>query len=315
MRYCTLGKTGFTVSRLCFGTLTIGPLGAHLPLHKGAALLREAFDTGINFYDTAQYYRNYQYLATAFGGGEQRPIIASKSFAASYEEMAKAVEEARIGLKRDKIDIFLLHEVRGEEDWQERRPAWEYLQNAKANGIVGAVGLSTHCAKTAYLAATLPEVELVHAMYNMRGVGVNNGGAKEMGAALAKAKAAGKGVYGMKAIGGGALMKEAHAALNWAFTRPELDAVAVGMKDSAELITNSGWLMGLKPMEEQLVRQLPRRMAFEKDPICHHCGACLARCPQQALYLTEDGVGWAGERCLYCGYCIAACPWFCISFV
>ncbi|HHX74544.1 MAG TPA: aldo/keto reductase, partial [Firmicutes bacterium] len=36
MEYRILGKTGIHVSRLCFGTLTLGPLQSNLPLEQGA---------------------------------------------------------------------------------------------------------------------------------------------------------------------------------------------------------------------------------------------------------------------------------------
>lgn len=314
MEYRALGNSGYTVSRLAFGTLTVGPIAANLPLQKGAALLSDAIEMGVNFFDTAQQYANYDYLALALQNCDKEVILASKSYAESYDEMAFAVEEARIALRRDKIDIFLLHEVRDVAQLEERLPALEYLHHAKANGVVGAVGLSTHYADVARLAAALPEIEIIHAMYNRRGIGIRGGTLAEMREALAVARAAGKGVYTMKAIGGGALMHEAREALTWAFAQEEADAVAVGMKDSAELITNIGWLAGTEPPEAARVMLLDRHMAFDKEPACHKCGACIARCPQQALSATEDGVAWHKESCLYCGYCIAACPWFCISF-
>ena len=314
LRSRPLGNSGYVVSRLCFGTLTIGPLGAALPLREGAALLREAVGMGVNFFDTAQYYRNYEYLAAAFTGLDQEVIIASKSYAAAYDEMARAVEEARIALKRDKIDIFLLHELRDAADLRGRLPALDCLQDLKASGVIGAVGISTHDVAAARLAAVMPEIDIIHAMFNMRGVGIRGGTLDEMRAALQMAHTAGKGVYTMKAIGGGALMHEARAALIWAYAQEEADAVAVGMKDVAELITNVCWLEGREAAEAAQVKLLPRDMAFDKTPACQKCGACLARCPQQALYATEDGVGWHKDRCLFCGYCIAACPWFCISF-
>ncbi|MCL1975941.1 MAG: aldo/keto reductase [Firmicutes bacterium] len=314
MEYQLLGNTGYHVSRLCFGALTLGPLATNLPLSKGAALLREAFMAGINFVDTAQYYRTYDYIAQALKGWQKELVIASKSYAETAQEMAYAVEEARIALQRDKIEIFLLHEQRDAATLKNNLPALEYLLEAKAMGLIGAVGISTHDVSAARMAAAMPEIDIIHALFNVRGLGIRGGSVTDMGQALARARALGKGIYTMKALGGGALIEEAQKSIAWAFAQKEAHAVALGMQDTAELYTNIAWMEGKKAPEEAVVKLRKRKLVFDKTPACSLCGACLKRCPQQALSFSEHGIVWVKERCLYCGYCIAACPWFCISF-
>ena len=68
MHYVELGQSGYHVSRICFGTLTMAPICANLPLDEGAALLRLAYTAGINFFGAAQYYNNYAQLNCAFAG-------------------------------------------------------------------------------------------------------------------------------------------------------------------------------------------------------------------------------------------------------
>ena len=315
MEYCKLGNTGLTVSRLCFGSLTLGPLCADLPIEQGRDLILAAMDMGVNFIDTAEQYRTYPYIRAALDVAKKRPVIANKTYAFTDVEASWAIEDARIALGLDKIDIFLLHEVRSEEDFRKRSGAWRVLRNAKSNGYLNAVGVSTHSAAFAMYAAEDPDIDVIFALVNIGGVGINDGSRDDMLAALAKAKANGKGVYGMKAIAGGGLMQQAKEALTWAFARPELDSVAVGCRDMAELITDVGWLEGRDPKEAVLIRHIDRNMCFDKEPRCHGCGLCVERCPHKALYIAEDGlVAWNKSRCIYCGYCIAACPWFCISF-
>ena len=65
----SLGRTGIAVSRAGFGVLPIGPSQLALPVEEGAAVLRYALERGINFIDTAQYYRAYPYIRTALAGG------------------------------------------------------------------------------------------------------------------------------------------------------------------------------------------------------------------------------------------------------
>ena len=59
MHYVSLGATGLQVSRLCLGCMTYGDPGwREWVLDEAAALpfLREAWEAGINFFDTADMY-------------------------------------------------------------------------------------------------------------------------------------------------------------------------------------------------------------------------------------------------------------------
>jgi aryl-alcohol dehydrogenase-like predicted oxidoreductase len=62
MRYHLLGRTGLYVSEFCLGTMTFGGEGStwshigKLQLDEAAALIKRAFDAGVNFIDTANVY-------------------------------------------------------------------------------------------------------------------------------------------------------------------------------------------------------------------------------------------------------------------
>lgn len=318
MEYRILGDTGILVSRFGFGSLTLGPLCANLSLAQGSELLYQAFRNGVTFVDTAEQYSTYPYIRAALDRWD-RPseiVISTKTYGETDREAAWAVEDARIALARNKLDIFLLHEIRNKEDFHARAGAWRILREAQANGVINAIGVSTHSAVVAAWAAEREDIQIIHPLINQSGIGILDGGVTEMLAAIHKAKQNGKGLFGMKALGGGALMHHAKDALRWAFTIPELDAVAVGCKDINELRTNLGWLDGEdEPPESAAVRLLDRNMTFDKVPKCHGCGACVQRCSTGAMTIGKDGTAqWEKEKCIYCGYCIAACPWFCLSF-
>lgn len=157
MQKTMLGHTGLQVTPVGFGVLTVGPWQMNLPVREGAAVLRYALEAGINFLDTAQYYQTYPVIREAlkgFSGAD--PVIASKSLDSSYRQMRDAIEESRRALNRDIIDIFMLHEVRGEEDFRERAGAWECLHDAKAKGLIRATGISTHHVDVAQAVANIP---------------------------------------------------------------------------------------------------------------------------------------------------------------
>ncbi len=62
MKYAKLGRTGLIVSKLCLGTMTFGGEGGIWKFigkqqqDEADALVRRAFDAGINFFDTADVY-------------------------------------------------------------------------------------------------------------------------------------------------------------------------------------------------------------------------------------------------------------------
>ena len=75
-----LGNTGLEVSVAGFGVLPMGPSQLALPVEEGAEIIRHALRHGINFLDTAQYYRTYPYIRTALEGNEfDDLVICSKS--------------------------------------------------------------------------------------------------------------------------------------------------------------------------------------------------------------------------------------------
>ena len=113
MKKKVLGRTGLEVSVAGFGVLPMGPSQLALSVEEGAAVIRYALEHGINFIDTAQYYRTYPYIREALEGGDfDQVVLCSKSLCADYDGMMEAISEAQEALGRQVIDIFLMHEVR-----------------------------------------------------------------------------------------------------------------------------------------------------------------------------------------------------------
>ena len=309
-----LGKTGLRVSRLCFGSLTLSPLQKNLPVAAAAAVLRAAFDAGVNFVDTAQYYRNYAQLRAgldAFGGDV---VLCSKTYAHTAELARAAVEEARRALGRDRIDIFLLHEQEGDDTLRGHRPALEELYRLKAQGVLRAVGISTHRVD-GVKSAVRWGLDVVHPLYNLTGLGIEDGTPEEMGAAIGAAHDAGVGVFTMKALGAGHLFARAEEALSWVLRHPAVDSVAVGMQTAAEVRANAAFFATGRFTHEAdaaLMSQV-RRLHIEED--CAGCGACVKRCQNGALTLRNGRAVADSARCLLCGYCAAVCETFSIKVV
>lgn len=306
-----LGRTGLYVTPVGFGVLTVGKTQLNYSVSEGAALLRYALDSGFNFLDTAQYYETYPYIREALKGLPFDPVISSKCLGSSYEDMKEAVEEARISLNRDVIDIFLLHEMGGREDFQERQGAWEYLLEAKAKGLVKAVGVSAHDVQAVEIAAGMEELDVVFPLINYRGLGIRNGngfGTKEqMAEAIRKASDNGKGVFAMKAFGGGNLAVDYKTALDYVRYLPGVDSIMMGFGYRHEIDRI------IEYMEDRLDPDyrpdVSKKRMFICQGDCMGCGACMKRCSSKAIFWNQNGLADIDPNlCVTCGYCAPVCP-------
>lgn len=315
MEYRSLGNTKIKVSPICFGALTVGPLQARLPLAEGAAVIRYALERGINFIDTAKLYGTYPYIKKALKGWDKPVVIVSKSYDYTWEGMKKSVEEARIALDRDYIDIFMLHEQESELTLQGHRPALEYLQEAKVQGLIKAIGVSTHTVEVVRVAVNWSFIEVVHPIVNMQGLGLQEGTKAEMEEALKLAHEAGKGLYGMKPLGGGNLIPHKDEALRYAFNHPYLHSVAIGCRMPEEVDYNLAILAGETPPQDLTGRLSNAQRHLHIEEWCEGCGSCVEKCPSGLLEVAENKARLKDEGCVLCGYCGAGCPNFAIKVI
>lgn len=311
MKRTVLGNTGLEVSVAGFGVLPIGPSQLALPVEEGAAILRYALDRGVNFIDTAQYYRTYPYIRAALEGKDYPDlVICSKSLCPDYEGMLEAIEEARRELNREVIDIFLMHEVRSGQ-LEERAGAWQALVEAKSRGLVRAIGLSTHHVDVTAAAAELAELDVVFPLINYAGLGIRKGSEfaskEEMLAAIALCHRAGKGVFSMKAFGGGSLTAQYQQALDYVFAQPEIDSVMIGFGKTAEVDDLLAYLGGEMPRDYN--PDVSKKRVYVNQEDCEGCGACKAACPAGAIFYNDNGLAEVDHsKCLTCGYCSPVCP-------
>jgi len=311
MKKKVLGRTGLQVSVAGFGVLPMGPSQLALPVEEGAAVIRYALERGINFIDTAQYYRTYPYIRKALeGGGFEQVVLCSKSLCADYEGMMDAISEAQEALDRQVIDIFLMHEVRSGQ-LAERAGAWQALIDAKTRGLVRAIGLSTHHVDIAAAAADIPELDVIFPLINYAGLGIRKGDAfatrEEMLEAISACHQAGKGVFSMKAFGGGSLTAHYQQALDFVFAQPDIDSVMIGFGKTAEVDDLMNYLSGAMPTGYN--PDISKKKVHINHEDCEGCGSCKAACPAGAIYWGENGLAEVDhQKCLTCGYCSPVCP-------
>lgn len=321
-----LGERGPWVSRFCLGLLPLSPLQSNLPRAEAATLLEAALEAGVTFFDTAELYRTYPLVRDVL-----RPpaVVATKAYAYTYAGMRESLRAALVGMGRDRIDIFLLHEQESRLTLAGHAEALRCLVEARDAGLVGAIGVSTHAPGVVEATAGMEEIDVVHPLVNHRGLGLLGGTLDEMLAAIARVAAAGKGVYAMKVLGGGHLAAGGSSAEEaFAFIRgvQGVHAVAVGVKTVEELAYDMALLEGSPTSEvaalAAAVESRPRSLFIED--YCDGCGRCVESCRYGALSLSATGRPGRQSskravvdlaKCVLCGYCAAACREFSIKVV
>jgi len=316
-----LGSTGLSVSKLCFGTLTMGPLQKNMTPEEGAALLLHGFSRGINFIDTAQIYGTYPHIRHFL---KQVPrdqvVLMTKSYAWSKETAKEAVDEGLKAMDTNYLDVFLMHEQESEHTLRGHREALETYMKLKEQGILKAIGLSTHRVAAVKASIHLPEIDIVFPIFNPQGLGIGDGTMDDMLTALKAASDAGKAVVGMKPLGGGHLLDSYEDTLRFSLEHPLLSSVAVGMQTTAEIDANCALALNQPLPEKAREEALSRKRRLHIGDECRGCGNCVAICRQNALQMVTNPLGESQavvdhSQCILCSYCVRDCPEFCIKVI
>jgi aryl-alcohol dehydrogenase-like predicted oxidoreductase len=179
MRYVELGKSGLTVSRICFGSWQFGGDWGAVEHDQAIAAVRTALDVGVTLFDTAQAYgfgASEALLAEALGHDIHRDdlIVATKGGLrrvnggiqrdASPAFLREGVEQSLRHLGVEAIDLYQVHWPDHETPFEETGAA---LQQLKDEGKIRHVGVSNFSpAEIDELSRTV-EVESDQPPYNL----------------------------------------------------------------------------------------------------------------------------------------------------
>ncbi|MBC3886969.1 aldo/keto reductase [Acetobacterium paludosum] len=314
MKKNTLGNTGIRVSRMCFGSLTIGPTQKNKSLAESKEIIAAALDHGVDFFDTADLYNNYDHLRQAIDL-KRDVVISTKSYDYTAEGVKKSLHRALTELGRDYVDLYLLHEQESRLTIEGHWEAIEQLIKFKEAGVVRAIGISTHRIEGVIGATLFPELDVIHPLINLTGIGIEDGTAQEMATAIHEAKMKGKGIYAMKPLGGGNLLAQKQACFDFILALDDLDAIAIGVQSVDEVLYDVKKFNGETIPEELELAVAGSSKAIHISDWCEGCGECARHCSSKAITIVDGKAAIDHEKCILCCYCSTYCKLFCIKVI
>ena len=296
-RYVELGRTGLKVSDISFGSAS----------SSDAAVVRYAYERGVNYFDTAESYRGgfaEEAIGEALEGKRDKVVLSSKTKAEAGDKRADMMRALEGSLKRlgtDHLDIYFNHAV-NEVERMKNQEWWEFTDLAKRQGKIRFRGMSGH-------GSHLPEclnyaidnglVDVVLTAYNfaqdpsfydrLRHTFHWAAIQTDLPPVLKKAKQKGIGVLAMKTLMGARLndMRPyerpgstfSNAAFRWVLAGGYADALLVSMTSTLEIDEYLG-ASGDPKLASGDVDLLERYALLQSGRYCQSgCSACEGSCP------------------------------------
>lgn len=318
MKRVILGKTGLEISRVGLGGIPV----QRITPEKTRELLEELAERGINYIDTARGYTvSEAYLGQALEGMRDRFVLATKSMSRDREHMAEDIKTSLKNLRTDYIDLYQVHnpsmeqleQVMGEDG------ALQALQEAKAEGKIGHIGLTAHSTAVFEKALELDWVETIMFPYNI----VENQGEELIRRCTEK----NIGFIDMKPLAGGAI-EDASLALRYICANRDVTVVIPGMAEMTELDQNIKACEDETPLsgeELQKMEEIKQQLGTDFCRRCNYCAPCTVGINIPSVFLFAGYLqrynlaDWAKDRystlpvkasaCIECGECEKRCPY------
>ena len=311
-----LGRTELYVTKTSFGTLPVQRIG-----HEAARkLLRRAYESGINYFDTANMYTDSEEkIGEALHDVRHHIVISTKSGGKDKKTVREHIELSLRRMQTDYIDLFQFHNPAELPDPEDPDGPYAAALEAKEKGYIRHIGITNHRLGVAQAAIASGNFETLQFPFCYL--------CTEKDLQLLRAcEAADMGFIAMKGLSGGML---SNAAACYAFMQQHPNVVPIwGIQHEWEL---DQWLK-LTEENQQMTPELAAVIEKDRKELAHNfcrsCGYCLPcaagiNIPQAARmamllrrspyrpYMTEQ---WYAEMhkiegCLHCDACKSRCPY------
>ena len=260
-------------------------------------------------------------MGYAMEGIRDKFVVATKSMARTKDAMRADIETSLGNLRTDYIDLYQVHnpsmeqleQVMGEDG------ALQALQEAKAEGKIGHIGLTAHSTAVFEKALELDWVETIMFPYNI----VENQGEELIRRCTEK----NIGFIDMKPLAGGAI-EDASLALRYICANRDVTVVIPGMAEMTELDQNIKACEDETPLsgeELQKMEEIKQQLGTDFCRRCNYCAPCTVGINIPSVFLFAGYLqrynlaDWAKDRystlpvkasaCIECGECEKRCPY------
>jgi len=250
-----IAETGLAVSPLGLGTVKLGrtagvkyPDSFKIPDDvQTLKLLSEASELGINLIDTAPSYGNSeQRLGQLLPKLNREWVIATKvgelfnaDIAQSHynftaEFIKQSVVQSLKNLRRDVLDIVLIHSDGNDQHIIQHLGVLEILNDLKQQGLIRATGMSTKTVNGGLLAIQQSDIAMV----------MHNSGYQDEQAVLDQAATSNKAVFIKKALNSGHLASSSsvadpvQASFDTIYQNPAVTSIVIGTITPSHLTSN-----------------------------------------------------------------------------
>ena len=308
-----LGKTDIKVNKNGFGALPIQRRNTK----DSVEILLKAYDSGIDFYDTARFYTDSEAkLGKAFEDIRENIYIASKTGMENVDEFWRDLETSLKELKTDYIDLYQFHNIsfcpKSDDE------LYKAMLEAKESGLIKHIGLTTHKITLAHEALDCGLYETLQYPFSYLS------GEEEL-KLVEKCENLDVGFIAMKAMGGGLIKnsKASYAYINqfdnvlpiWGIQKLEELEEFLSYDDNTILTDDL----------KEIIKKDKKELG---ENFCRGCGYCMpcpeeiniSLCARMSLWLrrfpTEPNLDEKTQEimkksldCLECYACIDKCPY------
>jgi predicted aldo/keto reductase-like oxidoreductase len=325
MQYRKDRKSENQLSILGFGCMRLPGGPGRIDRDKSERLLWQAYEAGVNYFDTAYLYPGSEAAVGAIFdklGIRDKVHIATKlphSMCRKTEDFDRFFEEEKKRLRTNYVDYYLIHNITDPKQWERLCVLGirEWIQGKKDSGEIHQIGFSYHGSAPDFpLIVDAYAWDFCQIQYNYMNTHYQAG---QEGLRYAAAK--GLSVIIMEPLLGGKLAnglpKEAAAAMNeakpgstparwafrWLWNQPEVTVVLSGMNTQEQLTENLELADTAVPgmfteQEEATIEKVVDIFNASYKVRCTGCNYCMP-CPQGinipgcfGAYNTSYAIGW-----------------------
>jgi len=315
-----LGRTGLKVKTMGFGGIPI----QRVTEDEAIKVIRRCYDLGITYYDTARAYTvSEERIGKALKNARDNVILATKTQALTKEAALADLEISLKNLGTDHVDIYQLHNVSSEEEWEKIKApegALDAMYIARDKGKADHIGITSHNIRLLNKIVKENSFETVLIQYNY----LSRQPVEDF---LRLCRKENIGTIIMKPFGGGAF-SNARTALKFVLSNENVDVVIPGMASVSEVEENIRVASGSYSLTEEELQLIEKDRVELGDQFCRGCDYCQP-CPQEvpiSLVLRAQSLvtrmGHTSRlqkmlreskekstKCIECGTCETRCPY------